>query len=129
MVAWKAAAFAIKRWELGSQYYCPTCDYNPDNDKHRDKANGCPRCPLMELFDGIRIKGVERLIKEFPVGWTLDSVTHLHSIVSATYHENNNTIDDRWSFTFAELARIVEQEEAKVKWSEEWTSWKKMKAT
>jgi hypothetical protein len=84
---------------------------------------------MVEAFEGIRIKGVNRLLKEFPAGWNLNSLTHLHSVVSGILHENGDSIDSRWSATFAELCRIILQEESRQKWSQEWTSWQKMKAT
>jgi hypothetical protein len=130
VVAWKNAAFSVQRFYLGPGYYCQTCDYNPDNDKVRDKANGCPKCPLTEKFDAICIRNASKAIEQkgMPSGWNIYSLNNLHAVVSGVLHENKDRIDPRWSITFGELCRIIQQERAQMKFVQDFETYKKMKA-
>lgn len=121
----------MKRWDLGPGFYCPTCDHNPDNDKYRDKDNGCPKCPLIETFQSIRVSNASKAIERqggFPKGWNIDSLTRVYSLTSSILSENKGRIDLRWSITFGELCRIIQQEEAQAKFEQEWITWKKIKS-
>lgn len=116
---------------MGPGYWCETCEFNPDNDRYRDKENGCPRCPLVENFTRIRVENAARLIEKggYPEGHGIDTLINLHTVVSGILHENEDRIDPRWSTTFASLCRIIQQEESKIKWTQEWTTWKRMQST
>jgi hypothetical protein len=130
-VAWQACEFANERFLLGPSFYCPTCEHNPQNDKYRDLVHGCPKCPLMETFGFIRVDEATELINSqggFPEGWNIDSLNHLHTIVSNILHENGDRIHPHWSITFAELCRIILQERAQTEFEAKHKQYVQIKA-
>jgi hypothetical protein len=111
-------------------FYCPTCDHAPENDRYRDRENGCPRCPLIETFVKIRVTNTSKLIERqggFPEGWDINSLIGVHSVVSNILSENQDRINDNWSVTFAELCRIIQQEWAQAKREIQYHALQKMK--
>ena len=119
----------MQRFYLGPGYYCQTCDYNPDNDKYRDKANGCPKCPLTEKFDHVCVQNASREIEKngFPDGFDIYRLNEVHAVVSNILHENKDRIDPHWSITFGELCRIIQQERAQMKFVQDFETYRKMK--
>jgi hypothetical protein len=85
----------------------------------------------MEKFTGFCVRDASTLIEAqggFPDGWTIDSLNNVHSIVSGILHENGDRIDSKWSVTFAELCRIIQQERAQTKYEQDYAYYKKMEA-
>lgn len=97
----------------------------------RDVENGCPKCPLTELYKGVFEGGAKKLLEKYkrvPDGWDVEGVINLHGIVSRILGENKDRIDARWSMTFAQLCRIVQQERAQMKFVEDWNHMQKIRS-
>lgn len=126
IVCWKACTFSEERWKLGPKYYCPTCTL-----KEKDLEEGCPKCPLTDLF----MNCLKRPAKEEIVlrgglkdGLTIDKLLTDYWTVSLILGDNRDRISKRWDVAFVSLVRIVLQERAQQKYANDWNQWKEMQA-
>lgn len=124
IVAWKAAAYAVRRWELGPDYYCQTC-IRPE----KDLPNDCPRCPLSELFKGVYVEGATQEIEArggFPSGVTINRLMADYARVSTLLRDNQNRVDPRWDVFLATLAQIVIDESDHQAYVQRWNLWREL---
>lgn len=84
----------------------------------------------MISYAQVCVTNADRLISKqggYPEGWDVDRLNRLHSVVAQTLSENSDKIDGRWSVTFAELCRIIQQERAQAKYERDFAHYLKMK--
>jgi hypothetical protein len=131
IVAWQMCYYAVARnHDLHPRYYCPTCPVNPGNDSVRDMENGCPKCPLTELFvihKATAIEEIERLggfAERFPI----ERLLLIHGFIGRMLYENQGRINPKWDKTLASVARIIIQEQEQCKRELDYEHQQKMKA-
>ena len=79
---------------------------------------------------GVFKEGAERVLEDYdrlPEGWTVDRLAGLHGTVNRILAENEGQIDGNWSVTFAGFCRIIQQEQAQMKFSQDWSHYQRMK--
>lgn len=125
VVAWKAAVYSEERWHLGPKYYCPLCVLSI-----KDIANGCPECPLTELYKtSYKEAAADEIDRRggLPAGVTLEALMEKQADVARLLAESRDRIGLNWDAQIAEYAQIIQEERRHLEYSAKWSHVQEMK--